>query len=328
MKEEHSIESKTKQTGLVYETEENKTTTRYTPLTRQDFDISVIDNWIEVKTKSTPRRRCNHLSFIYDNQLYVIGGRDINKGKIDECHYINLNSLKQLDDMQWNKIYSNELEALSNNAGDVVGNCYYLFGGENKNGKAVNSIYSYNIDEDRWEKISFSVKEIPPMIGHTCNYYGPSGLFIVFGGFYNAKYSNDIFTYHDKKWIKLNTISVAPIGRIYHTSTLIDDCLYVYSGETMDGVYLNDLWKYNIRNNSWEEILPVGEVPKPRTGHTCVHYNGYLYIFGGKIANIQERNEFWKYDIKKNAFELIHDTLIDQTSYETIENASKKSNKN
>ncbi len=93
-------------------------------------------------------------------------------------------------------------------------------------------------------------------------------------------------------------------------------------------VYLNDLWKYDIKLNLWEEIIPNGEVPRQRTGHTSVFHNGCIYIFGGKIANIQERNDLWKYDISRNTFELIHDTMIDQTTYDTMDNAMKKSNLN
>jgi N-acetylneuraminic acid mutarotase len=322
---EHLEHKKTMSSNVAFDSEEvSRAINKYTPLTRQDFDISVIENWIEIKTKNPPKRRCNHLSFIFNGQIFIIGGRDINKGKIEDCYYLDLNSLKDGEDMQWEKLYSNDIEALSNNAGDIVGNCYYIFGGENKDSRATNSLYIYNIGDDSWQKRAFSVREIPAMIGHTCNYHISSSMFIVFGGFYNGIYSNEVYNYDGKLWSKLSTTN-APIGRIYHTTTLVDDYLYVFGGETLDGVYLNDLWKYDIKVKNWIEIQPVGEVPKQRAGHSCIHYNGCLYIFGGKISNIQERNEFWKYDINRNAFELIHDTLIEQRSFETIENVVKKS---
>jgi len=58
----------------------------------------------------------------------------------------------------------------------------------------------------------------------------------------------------------------------------------------------------------------TGEVPNGSCGHpmSCVVNN--LYIFGGKVGDLQERNEFWKFDVESNCFSLIHDTMLEQHS--------------
>ena len=41
-------------------------------------------------------------------------------------------------------------------------------------------------------------------------------------------------------------------------------------------------------------------------------FENSLYVFGGKVGDLQERNEFWVYDSEKNSFSLIHDTMLEQ----------------
>jgi hypothetical protein len=323
-----------KKAGVQFDQDEkNQNACRYTPLTRTDFDMTVVDRWYEIKAQNTPKRRCNHISFIYKDQLYVIGGRDINEGKIDESYVIDLKTI--YSEPKWEKIYFNvgkPPEALSNHAGDLVDNRYYLFGGENICNQPTNNLYILDIEGgDKWEKKQFNESEIPAMIGHSVNYYAPAKLLIVFGGFYKGIYSNVIYTYDNNKWtqIQYRNNEKVPKGRIFHSTTLVNDSLYVYGGETLDGAYLNDLWRYDLTKSAWEEVAVKGEIPKGRVAHTTVHHKGSLYIFGGKVANIQEKNEMWRFDIAKGTYNLIHDTLLEQTiDYDGTGNELKKSRSN
>jgi N-acetylneuraminic acid mutarotase len=302
---------------------------RYTPLTRTDFDMNVIDKWIEIKAQNTPKRRCDHISFVYKDQLYVIGGRDINEGKIEDSYVIDLKTI--LLEPKWEKVYFNigkPPEALANHAGDLVENQYYLFGGENIYNQPTNNLYIFDIEGgDKWERKQFNETDIPAMIGHSVNYYAPAKLLIVFGGFHKGIYSNAIYTYDNTKWTRIQYRDNEKVlkGRIFHTATLVGDSLYIYGGETLDGGLLSDIWRYDLKKSTWEEITVKGEVPKARSGHTTVHHNGNLYIFGGKIANIQEKNEMWRFDIAKGTFNLVHDTLLEQTIDYDATSDNKKS---
>lgn len=61
---------------------------RYTPLHRSDFNMSIIDNWTEIRTRHQPKRRSFHSSFIFNDYLYVFGGIDIITGKLADMKRI------------------------------------------------------------------------------------------------------------------------------------------------------------------------------------------------------------------------------------------------
>ena len=98
--------------------------------------------------------------------------------------------------------------------------------------------------------------------------------------------------------------------------TTSNKLLYIYGGINSEGHYLNDMWSFSISEYYWSKIEIQGEIPSPRSGHSCLIQGNNLYIFGGKIANIFEVNEFWKFDIKTNRFTLIHDTLLEMGNNE------------
>ena len=66
---------------------------KYTPLSRQDFDMKVTENWCELRTKMQPKRRAYHSSFIYKEFFYVYGGVDIMSGKLNDFCRINLTGM-------------------------------------------------------------------------------------------------------------------------------------------------------------------------------------------------------------------------------------------
>ena len=109
-----------------------------------------------------------------------------------------------------------------------------------------------------------------------------------------------------------------PCPRIFHSQTTTDNNLiFVYGGIDGDGKYLNDLWKFNPTNYLWEKI-PFNDdenIPRPRSGHSATFYNGSILFFGGKIGNIFEVNEFWKFDVATFKFTLIHDTLLEKGNF-------------
>lgn len=49
-------------------------------------------NWFEVRsTTKAPDRRAYHSSFVYNDNLYILGGEDSHDGLRQSMHYINLN---------------------------------------------------------------------------------------------------------------------------------------------------------------------------------------------------------------------------------------------
>ena len=64
--------------------------------------------------------------------------------------------------------------------------------------------------------------------------------------------------------------------------------------------------------------------PKPRSGTSISYINNSIYLFGGKTGNLNEANDFWRYDMGSKQFTLIHDTLLEQYNKAEILELGKK----
>jgi hypothetical protein len=55
---------------------------------------------------------------------------------------------------------------------------------------------------------------------------------------------------------------------------------------------MNDLWVYDLKSQSWKEILPMGDVPDARSNATLNYdpVNHQLILFGGGGPNKQRFN--------------------------------------
>ncbi len=93
------------------------------------------------------------------------------------------------------------------------------------------------------------------------------------------------------KKIEIKEDEKAPEGRILHAMTMHENDLYIYGGESKNGEYLDDMWKFNVKDGKWTQVELKGENPKPRSGHSLIAYNNKFYLFGGKTGNIHETNE-------------------------------------
>ncbi len=309
---------------------------RYVSLFRQDFDIQNLDNWSEFICQKSPKRRCYHVSFIYKDYLYIFAGMDINEGKMNDIFRVNLNVnsesfLKWEEVVVSNRINCNVSE-LSNLQGalDEENGKFYFFGGENIYLRYPNDLCIYDIEKREFTKKMFDENIIHGMTGHTLNYHQETHSLVVFGGFAKGSYSNVIYTYdiESNTWLKndpndnndsnlvdddrkINKLKY-PCGRMLHTAIILNDYLYIFGGKTGDGIYLNDFWRFSLFSKHWEKVNVEGEIPKGRSGHTMISQDNIIYIFGGKVGDLLERNEFWKYDLNSKNFNIIHDTMLEQ----------------
>lgn len=63
---------------------------RYMPLSRQDFNMGILDSWFEIRARKQPKRRSFHSAFIHKDCLYIYGGIDIVTGKLGDMKRIQL----------------------------------------------------------------------------------------------------------------------------------------------------------------------------------------------------------------------------------------------
>ena len=93
-----------------------------------------------------------------------------------------------------------------------------------------------------------------------------------------------------------------PSARSRHTATFVrwfrddtqvdEDRIYVYGGV---GASTEVVHYVDIARRTWVEPRTVGERPLPLLGHTAVHLNGSLWVFGGRDAR-RNYNGLWRLD--------------------------------
>jgi hypothetical protein len=166
--------------------------------------------------------------------------------------------------------------------------------------------FKYSSDENgAWLKLlptgsSPSVRSSHIMIIDTT-----SSRAIVFGGYDNSSFLNDVWTFslsdqNNINWTKLNPSGTPPSGRRECIGTFDPDNnrMIVFGG--YDGTnYLNEAWELNFTsgsNGQWNKLSPQGSSPNAR-GLSCGIYDPSsksLIIFGGKDTS-QAFDESWQF---------------------------------
>lgn len=118
----------------------------------------------------------------------------------------------------------------------------------------------------------------------------------------NERYQNSIVTYNLtlKQWNLLETKKFPiPERRFKHSSILIGDSIYIFGGSYVHLTfqYFNDVWRFDLKENKWEEIVQVNETSH-RMAHGCAHHGDLMYIFGGK-DHYERWNDLEAFNIKK-----------------------------
>ena len=309
----------------------------YKTLNRQDFDISIKKYWCEYRIRHPPIRRTNHVGFLFQDYYFIFGGRDINFKKMNDMYRLRLDFNEEEPEWEFVENFGEIPEKVAEHQGVLYKNNFYVFGGVNQSEESLNTLYIYSIDDNYWTKKEFSEKIIPPRTGHTMTLVGDK--LVVFGGFSKGAFSNEIYIYNinENSWNQplthendneileegggamiANTgedISI-PDPRINHSQVTVNTSIVIYGGVDKDGVCFNDIWIYDLVSNYWKKVEINGEIPKARQGHSALLVDGdQILFFGGKIANIFEVNEIWKFDLITNRFTLVQGTLLQREGF-------------
>lgn len=345
-------------------TEKNSrlSTSKYTPISKNaDADLSVVDQWCEVRAKNVPERRSFHCSWNYNDHIYLFGGVNLKSGKNSEFYKINLSQPTP----SWVKFLpkgAELIEPLAYCAYANFENEFYIIGGQDATLKQVNSIYKItpNVEDvntlnsssnkkdlpiDEQDKAvntndilsKIEVSNAPALDSHCCASYQDGILF--FGGFSEGVYQNKLYLYdvkNKKVVLKNEGGSNGPKPRIGAACAIYLNNFYLFGGQCKEGKFLNDMWIYSLDTNKWEEVIvkipdgsdPYYVIPSGRSGHSINLYNNEFYIFGGRTNNVMEVNELWKFNPKTKTYELMQESLIEQydpyTEVETKKEGKKQ----
>mmetsp|Transcript_13 Transcript_13/g.16 ORF Transcript_13/g.16 Transcript_13/m.16 type:complete len:449 (-) Transcript_13:210-1556(-) len=96
-----------------------------------------------------------------------------------------------------------------------------------------------------------------------------------------------------------------PAGRGGNTLTQVsDEYIFAFGGANRMQTHFSDLHQFSIKTSSWEKIPPSsGACPSPRSGHSMVHYEGSLLVYGGMNTDTCEiHNDLWHFEISSRTW--------------------------
>lgn len=103
---------------------------------------------------------------------------------------------------------------------------------------------------------------------------------------------------------KISVCAPMPNPRASAVSFVIDNQAYIFGGRDADGNYQNDLWRYDAKVDTWENL---GETPlKSRVNATACVHNGLAYVglgFNGTYGNSESYlTDWWCYNPQTNSW--------------------------
>ena len=225
----------------------------------------VLNHWSKHLVKEPPKRRTCHTSFIHDSYLYVVGGIDITERKQDDIYKVNIKE----PNSSWIKIdtLGEKFGKIAYHAGVEVDGFYYIVGGQDETLTTLNTIQIFDITQERMgEKIKLETEKFPPLESHTVNNYNNQSL-IIYGGMSGKDYNKHVYSFDiQTKEVKNLTENLGVVirrpPRQDHAAVLYNGCLYVYGGIGPDSKIYDDMWKFNLSDNTWEQLKTQNQIDK------------------------------------------------------------------
>jgi hypothetical protein len=194
---------------------------------------------------------------------------------------------------------------------DVV----HVFGGADATGRPLDDLWRLAPTAPGWEQVVPRGAYRPPPLVEPHLVADVNGDLYEFGGlFATGRVSNQLFRFDaaSQSWVDLRrtTWEAGVPAREDHGVALDPQHrdIYVFGGLGESGL-LNDFWRYNIEQNTWEDLTRSSGSDRisPRELYNITYdYHGRLYLFGG-TNQFGTLNDFWRYDIQRGSWEELTD---------------------
>jgi hypothetical protein len=109
----------------------------------------------------------------------------------------------------------------------------------------------------------------PPLESHTVNANQDETLLIIYGGMTKRQYNRHVYTY-DPQTNKAKNLTEnlendkMPPPRQDHAAVIYNNNLYIYGGIGPDSKIYDDMWKFDLSSNTWEEIKTEAQKEKEK----------------------------------------------------------------
>lgn len=256
--------------------------------------------WNTVAISSGPLSRYGHSLTLYQDDLYMFGGKlEMGSGNVtDELWVFNIPSKlwsrRTPSTPPHGQVYAVEghsAHVAELDTGDVV---MVVIFGYSSIYSYISNVQEYNIRTNTWLVPETKGATVQGGYGHSSVFNSGSKSVYVHGGYKSLpanKYSlvDDLYRYevHTRTWTILRESSYP---RYLHSAVLLGGTLLIFGGNTHNDTSLSngakcfsaDFLAYDIACDEWK-VLPRPNLHRDvnRFGHTAVTSNGSMYVFGG-----------------------------------------------
>ncbi|PVU96320.1 hypothetical protein BB561_001284 [Smittium simulii] len=271
-----------------------------------------------------PEPREGHAAAFIGRTMFVFGG-ELEDGHCDDCLYAF-----NIGNEMWYKvpITGNSLLGRKGHTAISVGSSVYIFGGT-VDGYYLHDLACFNVrlaatDGPGWKFIETDGKFPLGRAGHTCNYYNDK--IYIYGGMCGNVCFNDLWSYSitENKWEQILLRGATPPARYGHASALVDDCIFIMGGRTIDGTAITDFFAYKISTQRWY-TFPVQSSKWPhRVDPVLSIHKSKLLLFSGNATPAIDSATINILDTNK--IKIMPDPQTNQKQRESTESYSNRRN--
>ena len=247
--------------------------------------------WNKITQNSQTNIRFGHTSIIYQNKIYLFGGRTkygnsfVSPGleifSLNDKNYINHDSEGGIIP-----------EPRKNHIAELVGNQMLIHGGINENNQVVGDCYYLNLTQLKWGACPIIRTTPSPRL------YGHSSVLVLPKEYY-ASNKLSIFNYPDVE---------------FANSRIKEKGIYIFGGKTKeDGGLSNKIWILLLGNKKlkWYNPDVKGKPPSPRYFHSMSYYDkgNMLIVHGGRNDGVSENaalNDTFIFDLENFEWMEVH----------------------
>ncbi|XP_055388552.1 leucine-zipper-like transcriptional regulator 1 homolog [Condylostylus longicornis] len=246
-------------------------------------------------------KRSKHTVVAYKDAMYVFGG-DNGKNMLNDLLRFGAK------DKSWGRACctGNPPAPRYHHSAIVFGSSMFIFGGytgdihSNSNLTNKNDLFEYKFQSAQWVEWKFSGRVPVPRSAHgACVHDNKMWIYAGYDG--NARL-NDMWTLElggdVHEWEEIIQEGDRPPTCCNFPVAVARDCMYVFSGQS--GLQItNSLFEFHFKSKTWRRIPNVlrgSAPPSRRYGHTMVHHDRFLYVFGGS-ADSTLPNDLHCYDL-------------------------------
>jgi N-acetylneuraminic acid mutarotase len=172
----------------------------------------------------------------------------------------------------------------------VIANTAYIVGGAVGTTDAINEVWAYDMLNNSWTQ-----KNNLPI----SNWRGCAGVsngkgYLLFGMTANYAYNRYLYKYDPQgdTWSYQHTFPGSSSGLVYSSMQTINNELIVFSGKDSLNVFTNDLWTYDVINNTWNFVNALPATLR-KGGMGFADKGTYYYTCGITPGDVRLK-ETWK----------------------------------